>query len=121
MTIAYWCVLIAIIMPYVWVGISKRRRSYDNATPRKGVNELPGSKQRAYWAHENAIEAFAPFAAAVIIAQVRNAPQDTIDVLAIVFTVARVAYGLTYILDRSTLRSLVWFIGFGAVVALFFI
>jgi uncharacterized MAPEG superfamily protein len=68
MTDAYWCVLISALMPYVWVMISKRRKGYDNSAPRAGTGQLQPLQQRAYWAHENAFEAFGPFAAAVIIA-----------------------------------------------------
>jgi uncharacterized MAPEG superfamily protein len=42
-----------------------------------------------------------------------------IDALALTFILARVAYGICYITDRSTLRSLVWLVGFGCTVALF--
>ncbi len=55
----------------------------------------------------------------MIIAHLCNTPQATIDALAVTFTLARVAYGLCYIADRSTLRSLVWTVGFGCMVALF--
>ena len=34
MTIAYWCVLIAGLLPYVAAGIAKWDRTYDNRDPR---------------------------------------------------------------------------------------
>ena len=120
MTIAYWCVLIAAVMPIVWAGAAKSgAKGFNNARPREFLGSLSGWPARANFAQQNAYEAFPPFAAGVIIAHLCNTPQATIDTLAITFTVARVAYGLCYIGDRSTLRSLVWVIGFGCTVALF--
>ena len=121
MTTAYWCVLIAALMPYVWTGVAKARAGgrYDNRDPRAYLAGQQGISRRANAAQLNAFEAFAPFAAAVIIAQLAQTPQDTVDALAIGFVVARALYGIAYILDRPTLRSLLWAVGLGCVVALF--
>ena len=119
MTIAYWCVLAAAVLPLLWAGASKSRSAYDNRVPRAYLANLEGWRQRANWAQQNAWEAFAPFAAAVIIAHVRGVPQATIDGIALAFIAARVFHGLFYITDRPSLRSLAWLAGFGCVVALF--
>ncbi|MEO8445381.1 MAG: MAPEG family protein [Gammaproteobacteria bacterium] len=120
MTTAYWCVLVAALMPVIWAGVAKSGgQRYDNARPRDFLGTLTGWRARANFAQQNSYEAFPPFAAGVIIAHLCNAPQATIDILAVTFIVARVAYGLCYIADRPTLRSLVWLVGFGSVVALF--
>ncbi len=121
MTIAYWCVLVAALMPVIWAGVAKGGGGarYDNARPREFLGTLSGWRARANFAQQNSYEAFPPFAAGVIIAQLCNAPQPTVNALALTFTAARLAYGLCYILDRSTLRSLVWLVGFGSVVGLF--
>jgi uncharacterized MAPEG superfamily protein len=121
MTDAYWCVLISALMPYVWVMISKRRKGYDNSAPRAGTGQLQPLQQRAYWAHENAFEAFGPFAAAVIIAHLRQAPPDSVALCAAIFVIARLGYGFAYLADRPNIRSGMWFIGFGSMVALFFV
>jgi uncharacterized MAPEG superfamily protein len=119
MTLAYWCVLGAALIPYFTVAVAKSRGDFDNAAPRAWLARQEGFRQRALWAHENAFEAFPPFAAAVIIAHLALAPQGWIDLLAVVFVVARVAYAALYVLDRPTLRSVVWTIGFACVVGLF--
>jgi uncharacterized MAPEG superfamily protein len=122
MTIAYWCVLLAIFLPIVWAGVAKTgAKGYDNARPREFLAKLEGRAARANYAQANSYEAFPPFAAGVVIAHVTGgADQSTIDALAVVFIVARIAYGLCYIADKSTLRSLVWLVGFGATVGLYF-
>lgn len=119
MTIAYWCVLIAALLPYLWVGVAKSERGYDNAAPRAYLDARKGFRQRAHWAQLNSYEAFPPFAAAVIIAHLAAAPQHLVDGLAVAFVLARLAYGVAYIGDRPTLRSLVWTVGMGCVIALF--
>lgn len=119
MTLAYWCVLAAALMPLLWAGAAKSRRDFDNAAPREWLARLEGWRRRANAAQMNAWEAFAPFAAAVIIAHLAGATQASIDVLAGTFVAARLAYGGLYIADRPTLRSLAWIVGFGCVVGLF--
>lgn len=53
MPVAYWCILIAALLPLVWVGYAKSG-SHDNNTPRDDANRLDGAKRRAYAAHQNA-------------------------------------------------------------------
>lgn len=120
MTISYWCVVFAIFLPLIWVGIAKANGTgYDNSKPREWLAKQQGRAQRANWAQQNAYEAFPPFAAGVIIAHLTNTPQNVIDTLAVIFIVARIAHGILYINDKHMLRSLVWLVGFGATIALF--
>jgi len=120
MTAAYWCVLVAALLPLVWAGAAKVGGGrYNNARPREFLGSLSGWPARANFAQQNSYEAFPPFAAGVIIAQLCDAPQFTVDALALTFIVARLAHGLCYIADQAGLRSLVWLVGFGCVVGLF--
>ncbi len=119
MTIAYWMILIAGLLPYWPAVASKMRRDYDNAAPRAGVDKLRLHHQRAYWAQLNAFEAFPLFAAAVIIAHLAQAPQVTVNVLAVAFVGLRIIYALAYIYDKPTLRSLVWSGGVLCIIGLF--
>lgn len=121
MTLGYWMVLAAGILPYFAVVVSKWRRDYDNAAPRAGLERLGALQQRAYWVHLNGFEAFPLFAAAVIIAHLAKAPQQWLDGLALTFVLLRVVYTLFYIYDKPTLRSLAWTAGFLCVVGLFVI
>jgi uncharacterized MAPEG superfamily protein len=122
MTRAYWCVLIAAYLPIVWTGVAKSSGEFagaGNHSPREFLERLGGWRKRAHWAQLNAFEAFPPFAAAVIIAHLMHAPQARIDALAMAFVVLRVLHGIFYILDRASLRSLVWFGAVACVIALF--
>ena len=123
MTLAFWCVLVAAYLPIVWTGTAKFSggdfAGEANRAPRDYLEQLSGWRKRAHWAQLNGFEAFPPFAAAVIIAQLQHAPQSWIDGLAAAFIVLRVLHGIFYITDRASLRSLVWFGAVGCVIALF--
>ncbi len=97
MTIAFWCVLIAALLPYVPFAFVK---GLNPKMPRVGVDSSKGQAARAHGAHLNAFEAFAPFAAAVIIAHVVEGASAFINVLAVLFIVARVAHMAFYLQDR---------------------
>lgn len=120
MSIAYWCLLIAALLPYVWTAVAKATgRRYDNRDPRgwQSRQEDPRS-QRANAAHLNAFEAFAPFAAGVIGAQLAGVEASWICILAIAFVVFRILHGVFYLANVAPLRSLAWVGGLGCVVAL---
>jgi uncharacterized MAPEG superfamily protein len=55
----------------------------------------------------------------VIVAQMLGAPQARLDMLAVVFVAARLAYLGCYLADLATLRSLAWFVGIASAVAIF--
>lgn len=120
-TIAYWCVLAAALLPYLWSYVAKASGSerFDNRDPRGWLARQSVPRvQRANAAQHNSHEAFAPFAAGVILAQLAGVADIRVAMLAIAFVVLRIAYGLLYLADRATLRSLVWVAGFACVLAL---
>lgn len=119
MTTAYWCVLIAALLPICAVGLAKAQPGFDNNAPREWLGRLSGWRARAHAAHLNSFEAFAPFAAAVIIAHLAHAPQGRIDLLATSFVAARIAYIGLYIADLAGLRSVAWMVAMGCVIGLF--
>jgi len=120
MTTAYWCVLIAAIIPMLMSMLAKAGgKGFDNHAVRSYLDTQTGWRQRANWAQQNGYEAFPPFAAAVIIAHQAGAAQETIDMLAIAFIIIRLVYGAMYVANLATLRSLVWTAGFACVVGLF--
>jgi uncharacterized MAPEG superfamily protein len=120
MTTAYWCVLIAGLLPYVATLTAKiGGDKFDNRSPRTWLGQQAGHRARANAAQLNSFEAFPLFAAAVIVAHLTNAPQVRVDVLAITFVVARLCFTGFYIANLSTLRSLAWFAGIGSAIAIF--
>ena len=121
MTIAYYCVLVMGLLPIVAAGIAKKGfDNYDNAQPREWLAKQTGFRARANAAQANLFESLPFFFAAVIIASISNAPQHRIDLLAVGFVLARIAYLVCYVANWPTTRSIVWVISLACVVALFF-
>lgn len=120
MALAYWCILIAAFLPYVWVGLAKGSgQRYDNRDPRGWLARQDNPRsQRANAAQLNSYEAFAPFAASVLMAQWAAVDPVRITWLAVAFVVFRLLHGVFYVADVHALRSLVWFGGYACVVLL---
>jgi uncharacterized MAPEG superfamily protein len=123
MTVAEYCVFgcvalyLLTIVPVKWIGF----RDYDNSKPRNPAFYQDAIRARALGAHQNGIEAFPFFAAAVLLAEFRAAPQNLINELAVLFLIVRIAYVFTYLGNRSRLRSILWNIGFVINIAIFFL
>ena len=120
MAIAYWCVLVAALLPYAWTAIAKTGASgYNNKDPRGWVAKQDSHRVRnANGAQLNAFEAFPAFAAGVLMAQLAGVEPGRIGVLAMVFVAFRVLHGVFYLAGTHWLRSLAWVGGFGCVVLL---
>ena len=122
MTVAEWCVFATLMLyllsiaPVKWI----RFRRFDNSRPRDPAFYQDPIAARALGAHQNGIEAFPFFAVAVLLAEFRIGPQRLIDELAVLFVIVRIAYVLTYLGDRPTLRSILWSIGFAINLGIFF-
>jgi uncharacterized MAPEG superfamily protein len=102
MTIAIWCILIAQILPYVAFGFVK---GIDPDQPRFQVGQLVGQSVRAYGAHLNGLETFPWFAAAVIVAHMVGGPSRIVDILAVLYILARVGHLAAYLAGRQPLRT----------------
>jgi uncharacterized MAPEG superfamily protein len=105
------------IVPVKWFS----SRKYDNSRPRDPAFYEDAIRARALGAHQNGIEAFPFFAAAVLLAEFRGAPQNLINELAVLFVIVRIAYVLTYVGNRPRLRSILWNTGFVINIAIFFL
>ena len=123
MTVAEWCVFGSLMLYLLtvaavkWIGF----RRFDNSRPRDPAFYDDPICSRALGAHQNGIESFPFFAAAVLLAEFRSSPQNLINELAVLFLIVRIAYVFTYLGDRPTLRSILWSIGFAINVAIFFL
>lgn len=123
MTFAYWCILIACLLPLFCAAYAKKAGGFrfkDNHNPRDFLAHTQGAAARAHAAQQNGFEAFAPFAAAVLTAHATgNAAQSTINTLAGLFILFRLAFIWCYIADKAAMRSLMWAGGFACTVGLF--
>ena len=120
MATAYWCILVAALLPYLWTAIAKTGApAYNNKDPRGWLAKQDSRRVRnANGAQLNAFEAFPAFAAGVLMAQFAGVDPGRIGVLAMAFVGFRVLHGMFYLTGTHWLRSLVWTGGFACVLAL---
>jgi uncharacterized MAPEG superfamily protein len=127
-TVAYWCVLLAALLPYACAFMAKypsfgKPRSqggYDNNDPRGWFARQQGWQARANAAQMNSFEALPFFIGAVIIAHQLGASQTLVDILAVLFVTLRIIYVFMYVAGLPMARSAIWTLAFLANIAIFF-
>jgi uncharacterized MAPEG superfamily protein len=115
-TVAYWCVLVAALLPYVCAYLAKsggfgKPRSqggFDNHEPRAWLGRLSDWRARANAAQANSFEALPFFIGSVVIAHQLAAPQAIVDILAVLFITLRIVYIAMYVGGLPTVRSAIW-------------
>ena len=117
MTVAFWCVLVAALLPYVPLAFAKSK--LDRHLPRIGAQALEGLAARGYGAHLNSFEAFPFFAAAVIVSHLVEGASAIVGWLALAFIVARIGHMAAYLMDRPPVRSMFFFVGFALTIVIF--
>jgi uncharacterized MAPEG superfamily protein len=122
MTLAEWMIFTAVILYLITVAPVKAvgYKTFDNSNPRDPAFYKPGIATRALGAHINGIETFPFFAVSVLIAEFRQLPQNWIDELAVAFVVIRLLFVFAYLINRSTIRTLLWNLAFVVNTAIFF-
>ena len=124
MTIPFWCLLAAVLLPYVWVPFTAEDRAkaeggFDNFNPRAQQAKLSGRAARAIAAHKNSFEALAAFAPAVVVNHIVGADATQSAAVAVAWVVLRVLYGVLYLANAGNPRSVVWFLSLACSLALF--
>jgi uncharacterized MAPEG superfamily protein len=125
MTIPFWCLFAAVILPYFWFAFAAPFRAaqfgkaLDSHTPRLQDPALAGRAARAQGAHQNSLEALSYFGPAVIVAHLCHADGAWSARLAVLFVVCRFVHGIAYLADRPPLRTVFFTTGFLASLGLF--
>jgi uncharacterized MAPEG superfamily protein len=123
-------ILVAAVLPFVWLlatawptsspaAVARWGPGWDNHDVRASSRQLVGWRRRAHLAQLNGHEAFAPFAAALILTELARVPTTWVRPLAVVYLVLRVFYGICYVADWSLWRTVMWSAAALAVLALF--
>jgi uncharacterized MAPEG superfamily protein len=125
MTIPFWCLVTAALLPYVWFSFAAPFRAaqfgkdLDTHAPRAQEAELRGRAARAQGAHTNSLEALTYFTPAVILAHLTHADADWCARLAVAFVAFRILHGLAYLGDRPPLRTAFFALGLLSSIGLF--
>ena len=123
LTLAYWCVLAAAVLPYAaaWIAKAGAFGPRDNLQPREWAGRQSGWRARANAAQANSFEGLPFFIGAVVIAHQLGAAQARIDALALSYVLLRLVYIALYLRGKGMARSAVWTLAFVANVALLFV
>ena len=118
--VAYWCILIAVLLPYLWTVIAKGSgEKFNNRDPRAWLARQENPRSRyANAAQLNSFENNPVMIAGVLMAQLAHVPESTIALCAVIYVIARILYGFFYISGLHYLRSLAWATGLVSVLYL---
>lgn len=106
-----YLILIACLLPYVFAILAKVLGGFkaeDNQNPRDFLAHTTGLAARANAVQQNSFESLPLFIAAVLIAEYLVVAQFIIMMFGIAYIVLRIIYGICYLANWSTLRSVVW-------------
>ena len=114
----------AILTASLWIPyIACQVMTNCNLTPKNYIDPTPRPVplwgMRANRAHVNAVEAFAPFAALVIVIHLAGKANATTAFWAAAFFWMRLAHAVVFILGVPYLRTLIFTLGYIAVIGLF--
>jgi uncharacterized MAPEG superfamily protein len=118
--------LIMCILPLVcaWIGGYYRQKqlgSVDNKEPRIQSQQLTGPGARAVGAQANTWEALAVLSAAILAVYIAGVDLDGITTPVMVFVALRIAYIPVYIGNKDIPRSLIFLMGYGICMYLFYL
>ncbi|XQW85722.1 MAPEG family protein [Thalassotalea piscium] len=115
MTLLIWCLFITMLLPILSkmpVAYAQQQLGkYDNHNPRAQQATLSGFGARALAAHQNSFESLLFITPAILLALITNHTSPFIEQMAMLHVAARLCFHCFYLLNWSTLRSIVWFIG----------
>jgi len=121
LTYLAWTALLTASLWIVYIAAQVMTNGF--LTPQNYVDPKPRPVplwgERANRAHLNAVESFAPFAALVLIAHVAGKADGTTAFWAMAFFWLRLAHAVVYWLALPYVRTLIFTLGWIAVVALF--
>lgn len=104
-------VLIAWIAGYYRI---KQFGGFDNKNPRPEQFKLEGIGARAVAAQANAWEALILFTVSIFIAFCAGVDMNSLDAVGYAFVIARILHLLFYLLSWDVLRSVIFFVAWGA-------
>lgn len=106
-----YLILAACLLPYAFTIIAKLSSGFkakDNQNPREFLAQATGVAARANAAQQNSFESLPLFIAAILMAEYMVLPQSITMTFGIAYLVLRVLYGVCYLANWATLRSIIW-------------
>ncbi|KHN68281.1 hypothetical protein AV645_15445 [Acinetobacter calcoaceticus] len=108
-----YIILVACLLPYAFTAIAKFTGGFqpaDNQNPRAFFAKTTGLAARANAVQQNSFESLPLFLTAILMAEYMVVPEYFILRLGWAYIILRVIYGICYLSNWATLRSIVWFL-----------
>ncbi|WP_447501327.1 MAPEG family protein [Acinetobacter oleivorans] len=108
-----YIILVACLLPYTFTVIAKFTGGFqpvDNQNPRAFFAKTTGLAARANAVQQNSFESLPLFLTAILMAEYMVVPEYFILRLGWAYIILRVIYGICYLSNWATLRSIVWFL-----------
>lgn len=106
-----YIILAACLLPYAFTMIAKLSGGFtlrDNQNPREFLAKSTGLAARANAVQQNSFESLPLFLTSVLMAEYLVTPAVITYYLSIAYLVLRLMYGLAYLTNLATLRSILW-------------
>ena len=106
-----YLIIIACLLPCVFTVVAKMAGGFkreDNQNPREFLAKTTGLAARANAVQQNSFESLPLFIAAVLMAEYMVIPQVVVMMFGIAYIVLRIIYGICYLANWATLRSIIW-------------
>ncbi len=106
-----YIILAACLLPYAFTMIAKLSGGFtlrDNQNPREFLAKSMGLAARANAVQQNSFESLPLFLTSVLMAEYLVTPAVITYYLSIAYLVLRLLYGLAYLTNLATLRSILW-------------
>lgn len=119
---AIYAMMAACFLPFVWAMIAKWRGGFvtkNNQNPRVFLAQTTGLASRANATQANSFESLPMFLVAVSMAIYCFVPQSAINSLAWLYVILRIGFGVCYLTNLATLRSLIWGLSMACIGILF--
>ena len=121
---AIWAMVVASLLPLSLAMLAKLFGGFnlaDNVHPRDFLQRTTGLAARANAAQQNSYESLPVFLAAVIVALLFFVPLSVVTQLAWLYVILRVIYGMAYIANWATFRSIIWALSMACPLMLFYL
>jgi len=106
-----YLILAACLLPYVFTAIAKKAGGFkakDNQNPRDFLEQSSGLAKRADAVQKNSFESLPLFIAAILMAEYMVISEKVMITFGVGYLIFRVLYGICYLANWATLRSIMW-------------
>lgn len=111
-------------LPFAWAMIAKWQGGFrlkDNENPRAFLAKTTGLSARANAVQANSFESLPMFLAATLLAIYCFVPQVVVNGLVWLYVLLRLGFGICYLANWATLRSILWALSMACVFMLFWL